>query len=200
VFRFDRVHLPRRRAVANAGLVAGSRELFLGQDRGEVNKGARDGRDWDALYPRDLPRTEPPPARLDALHPPLRGRRHLGTRRRLLDEAEVIRGRSIAEGCILATSLYSSNEGGLDAGRRVPDPVDAAVLRDQQPAVAPSADLLRRDSRVEQLAMTYHALGFRRDRRENLLDRPGLWPHMGHKSGRLEDSPRRLPSWREDAP
>src|SRR5690348_9951441 len=111
VLREDGVDLPRRGLVANAGLVAGPRELVLGEHGGEVDEGLWHARHRDALDLDDLPWSSRP-AGLDPLDAAFGRRPHLGLRRRALEEAEEVSAGAISEERSLAAGLDGSHKGG----------------------------------------------------------------------------------------
>jgi hypothetical protein len=96
----------------------------------------------------------------------------LGCRTLALDEPQQMRCSPPAEECALAGGQYSGQVRGLDAGRQVPDAVDAAVHADQVAPPQPQPDLIVRNPYSKQLRTGGQPMRGARDSRQFFFDRP----------------------------
>jgi hypothetical protein len=118
--REDRGDVRWGRAVANAGLVAGSGEVVEGKVGGEVDERARHGGDRDAAVDRAVRRVDVPAPHGDARHAPLERRRHLGGRDRPLEEPEQVRRRAPAQARLAPASRTAARYRASMLGARWP--------------------------------------------------------------------------------
>jgi hypothetical protein len=163
-------HVPD--AELHVGLMARSGEGIEGEDGGEVGDRLRDGGGRDAVP--DLRRHLPAPGG-DAGHRVIPRRTHLRCWDRAPDKAVVMRRRRAAQHGACPARQHRRHVARLDVGRAVAEPVDAAELPVQQPALDPPVDARPRHPGREQLPCGDHpvlAPGLPRDRSD-------YCPHTG---------------------
>jgi hypothetical protein len=96
--------------------------------------------------------------RLDARHTPLGAGGDLGRGRRVLHDAEQVRGGAAAQQRAPATRQDRCQVARLDARRSMADAIDAAVLAEQGAAADALFELVDREAHAQELRTGHHSM------------------------------------------
>jgi hypothetical protein len=155
----DRGDARRGHPVPHLCFVAGPSQAVERKATGEVDEGARDGRDRDAAIAGEVGGVEVPrPVRDDTSDAALPDRGDLRCGRTGLDESEQMRGSEPAKRSPVTAGQHGGDVAGLNTRCPVAEAIDAPVLAMEQPHARAPLHPGARQPRLKQLADGNHAV------------------------------------------
>jgi len=159
--------------------VAGTTQGSFREDTGEVDEGAGNGRDRNAVAFGRVPWVDGPgTAGPDSFNAPFGGRQHLGRRRRALEQPPQVTGGTDAQQRAVPARKYRCEVAGFDARRLMSDPVDTSMNGDEGAPLEPPPDLLRRYPLPQQCFPSHDPMGAAGDSGDQPIGVPALLSHV----------------------